>query len=390
MKRLTSYLLILCFVLTLFSVADATFPTGWGRKCEIVLPCSLIDANLTDYPNYLNEDNFPAEMFSGANASKNDGADIRFSSDFDGTAQLPREKVRFDTTNNTAEFHVKYSRRAATDDTIYVWYDNASATEPAEDSEFGRENVWDSYYKGVWHLNENPDASAPQFNDATSNDNDGTAHASLNYDDTTSVAGGKVGKAIFFPGDFDWPSIGMGDLDVDSAITIEYWSWVNDLTQPQNNRGQQVSKWGSYATILDDTNHVNDKYAALLWAGNTTASTAVRPVIETWEYIAYTYNRSYKIMYKDAASPDSVADTEDITQNNETLNIAGYGGGNYPFRGKLDEIRISRAGRSPAWIKACYKNQNTPELFAVEGTPQDVEEAEPAESTFRRRESRRR
>jgi len=381
---------VLIFLL-LTSVCWPAFPDGWGRKCEIVLQDSLVDANLSNYPVLLTYATLPSEMFSGANASKNDGGDIRFSSDENGSTRLACEVVRFDTVNNTAEIWTQVPSITASGNTsIWVWYDSSSSNQPAEDATYGRENVWDSYYKGVWHLNENPDASAPQFNDATSNDNDGTAHASLNYDDTTSVAGGKVGKAIFFPGDFDWPSIGMGDLDVDSAITIEYWSWVNDLTQPQNNRGQQVSKWGSYATILDDTNHVNDKYAALLWAGNTTASTAVRPVIETWEYIAYTYNRSYKIMYKDAASPDSVADTEDITQNNETLNIAGYGGGNYPFRGKLDEIRISRAGRSPAWIKACYKNQNTPELFAVEGTPQDVEEAEPAESTFRRRESRRR
>ena len=41
------------------------------------------------------------------------------------------------------------------------------------------ESVWDDNYKGVWHLGERPSDPSPQFEDRTSNNNDGTAFGGM-------------------------------------------------------------------------------------------------------------------------------------------------------------------------------------------------------------------
>ncbi len=52
----------------------------------------------------------------------------------------------------------------APDTVIYMYYGNASATDQSN-----KNGVWDSNYKAVYHLTQNPAGTAPQLLESTSN-----------------------------------------------------------------------------------------------------------------------------------------------------------------------------------------------------------------------------
>ena len=153
------------------------FPTGWNRKCSIVIQSSKVPADLSNFPVLLTEDCLPSEMLDkdGSYPALEGGADIRFTSDTEGVTPLHREVVSCvldnDPSNATAEIWVNVpvvDHDANT--TIYVWYNNASATEPdPDDADHGRHGVWDSNYKTVLHM---IGATATDIDDSTSNNND--------------------------------------------------------------------------------------------------------------------------------------------------------------------------------------------------------------------------
>jgi len=155
---------------TIVSIDDSTASGG----------SSQVPANLTDFPVLLTEATLPTEMLDadGTYPALNGGGDIRFSSDSGGSTRLSCEIVDFTTDNNPAngkgEIWVKVPTVSSSSNTsIWVWYDSSAASQPHPDSTYGSKSVWDSNYKGVWHLNESGNGTADEFADATSNANDG-------------------------------------------------------------------------------------------------------------------------------------------------------------------------------------------------------------------------
>ncbi len=132
--------------------------------------------NITNYPMLvrLDSNNF---IFSQA---KTDGSDIRFT-DPDGTV-LSYSIEKWDYTNKKAWLWVKVPQVDANSNTDYIkmyWGRPSASSQSSDASVFGS-------YVGVYHLQQSPGGTAPQFTDASGNGNNGTAQGGVTGDSVSA------------------------------------------------------------------------------------------------------------------------------------------------------------------------------------------------------------
>jgi hypothetical protein len=99
---------------------------------------------------------------------------------------------------------------SSADTVFYMYYGNASATNQQDPT-----NVWDTNFKSVWHLQQDPSGAAPQMLDSTSINNDGTSNGSMTTGDQVA---GKAGGSLDLDGSGDF--IEATDYDILNALTI--------------------------------------------------------------------------------------------------------------------------------------------------------------------------
>lgn len=131
---------------------------------------------------------------------KSDGGDIRLSL-LDGTP-IPREIEWCWSATDYVILHYKVDTVENTDLPFYVYWGNSSLSEPAADSTYGSQAVWNSGYAAVYHMNTDP--STTGLVDSTVNANNGIMNGSMTSDD---LVDGNYGKAIEFDGIDDFFNI---------------------------------------------------------------------------------------------------------------------------------------------------------------------------------------
>jgi hypothetical protein len=277
--------------------------------------------------------------------------------------------------NGTAEIHVKVtSVSASVDTTIYVWWNTAGTdSQPAASDTYGSENVWDSNYKLVLHMSQDPSGSAPQILDSTSNGYDATSRGSMTSGDLVDAA---VGKGLDFDGTDDDLRVtaagtNVGGISGNAAFTFE--SVCN------------FASLGDFASLL----FLGDASAALQaaalvarssgafglsFAGGNNGHTASSAVTTGTNYhlagvkSAGAINTTTTLYRNGASQALSGASTG-------TPNIDEAGGlGTFVATGflavaaNISETRISTTARSAAWIAATDSTLLTPGTFASAGS----------------------
>ena len=354
-----------------------SFPTGWGRKCALVIQSSKVDANQVNFPVLLTKDTLPSEMFDadGSYPALSGGGDIRFSSDSAGDTQLACEVVTStidnDPANGVAEIWVKVpSISSSSNTTIYVWYHKSGESQPAIDNAYGAENVWDSNFIMVQHMN---DATTSTITDSTSNSNDGTKKAANEPIEAT----GKIGKGQDFDG---------------SASGDDYITPANMLVV--NNTSWSISAWirsSGIGTIFGEGYNGNTSWALLLqidpnspysariifkenatWKCEAKGTTAIND--DAIHYIVGTQaSKSSRSVYVDGGAVEGT--NTDLLGDMSILNTCHIGilersTFGTSSDGWIDEVRVSNIARSVEWMGAEYKNQSDPGTFVIEGTPE--------------------
>lgn len=338
----------------LSATATATWIAGsWSNRIEITIPSGTVGENLSDFPVYVNLSHLGSDFFSSV---KSDGSDIRITTS-DGETEVPFELVSIDTGAETGELYFKGTLSSSSDTSFYIYYGNASATAYAATDTYGRNNVWDSGFVGVYHLEEDPGGSAPQFADSSGSGHDATAN---NLTSGSSTAG-KIGSAVTIS---DNQSIQFGDLGLSDTVSLT--AFID---------GSSAETFTEYF-YWDSANHFQVKTFVNIFfggatGGNDTSTNGSGKYLGQYAVTAASDGTTNR--YKDgallSAYPISLS-TPTLTGQSlqiplpSTTTINGY----------VDEVRISGAVRSGAWIAAEYLNINAPASFYAIGEEEDKPE----------------
>ncbi|PIZ97837.1 MAG: hypothetical protein COX79_00735, partial [Candidatus Levybacteria bacterium CG_4_10_14_0_2_um_filter_36_16] len=369
---LKSFLAVLLLLITgnflSVSKAEAWYNASWSYRVKITVDYTKVPSNQTNFPVYVNLANLPAGFHTHVNQT--DARDIRVTR-ADGDTELPREVVYYTAASDTGELYFKansLSNSANTD--FYIYYGNAAATEPAANSTYGSQNVWDSNYLFVHHYG----------NGSTLSLTDSTAYANNGSNSGTTAAVGKIGGAVEMSGVNQIYTIAdKAQFKSLTALSIEVWGYLD------------ASDTTGYFFLTKNVNDVTpaDPYEDFAFFGDATLNTMFRlsssPTtgwtdntqaagympITTWTGLVATYDGSTMRTYKNgsvSATTTSISRTTGVNTNPLRVGDFGPAGYAYDYNGKMDEMRMSNIARSGTWLSTQYNNQNSPSTFYAVGS----------------------
>jgi hypothetical protein len=228
-----------------------------------------------------------------------------------------------------------------------MFYGNSSVTT----DQSNKMAVWDSNYKGVWHL---PDGTTLSAADSTSNSNTSTITS-------TTAATGQIDGGASFNGSTSRIDISGTVNNSMSSYTVE--TWLNRGTAQPTGYGTFISRHASGA---------GNQYF-LVTSGGTVYRWDGFPATQTisanaWHHVVYTYDGTTERFYIDGAAAGSNVTT--LSWDSDNWRFGMNTGGNHQYSGLMDEVRISNAVRSADWISTEYNNQSSPLTFYSVGAAQ--------------------
>lgn len=359
--------------------------SDWAKRIKITIDHNDVDAGLSHFPVlvYLSLSSGITGVdvtciFDevGANSKK-----IAVTKS-DGTTELYVEIEKWDSVGEKAWLWVSrdgwaISNTADTD--IYIYYDNTKAdntTYVGDPNSTPAENVWDSNFKFVSHMRDDPDTS--HVRDSTSNNNDGTKQGTGEPAVTTS---GKVDDAQDFDGVNDNISIAhSAELASMTNITLE--AWINaDATQPDTQatiirRDPSSGTPRTFYLVDIQANVIRIYFMGSASADMSTGSGTTDLTGTGWHYVTAVRddagNKAYA--YINGVAEVDVADIADgdfISSPTAPVQIGCWRlSSERRFNGIIDEVRISSVARSAAWIKASYESGR--DHFVTYGTEEGI------------------
>jgi len=344
----------------------AWWNADWKKKRLVTISAEDVPEDLTDFPVLIeisatagknNQDITSIFTYTQAN-----GEDFRPIS-ADETTVLDYEIELWDSANQKALIWVRLpSISSASDTTFYIYYDNPAAADAQNPT-----GVWDTNFKMVLHMNQDPSGAAPQLLDSTINDADATTAGAMTSAD---LVDGKVGKAINFDGIDDKATVPDAKTSFTGSLTLEAWIYM-DVGDFDEGIMEKKTASGGYVLLVDNY-YGNDKPAFFVY---TIATDRIRGATTlaagTWYHLTGVFDsavpelRIYLNGVED--NPPVAASATTIADNTVNLDIAyDTASGNYTD-GKLDELRISTVARSAGWIKFNYNSQtDTVLIFGTE------------------------
>ena len=326
------------------------YNASWTHRIAIVIDHTQISGPLTNFPVLINITN--ASLKASAQFS---GNDILFAS-VDGTTKLDHEIESYTNSNGALVAWVKVPLLSSTvDTTLYLYFGNTGST-----NQQNATAVWNANFKGVWHLKESPG----NFGDSTVNGNTGTNVVS---------AVGKTG-IISSGQQFDSTKtnyIDAGSFDPSAAdLTISLWARWNGV----NGQHQTlVAKRDLYSAAKMRWEFVRDSSGTLRFISfASTADFAVDvPDTNNWHLYVVTRSGTTCNLYMDGSAYGSTATLASYGTNTTAQVLIG---GNFDLKeswsGYFDEVRISGAAQSTAWVATEYNNQSSPGAFYNLGSPE--------------------
>ena len=352
-------------------VTAAWYDPNWQYRKAITIDHTKVGAALSNFPVLISRTD--TDLITKAQST---GNDILFTSS-DGSTKLNHQIESFTSGTGALVAWVSVPSLSTTVDTvIYQYYGYATAT-----NQQNATAVWDANFTGVWHLSENPTATAPQFKDSTSNADNGTNQGSIA---SGAQVAGKVDGSLTLDGTSDYISTNTLST-VPTSTTIEAWFKTSTAS------GNKIVGFESSQTGTGASGSAN--YDRMMWVGTDgklrlgmfdgtleIATSAATVTDGAWHHAVGVEDNTLHTLtlYLDGVS--AVAATGTTPQSYTgywrigsymmyagwTNSAAGY------FPGSVDEVRVSTIARSSGWITTEYNNQSAPSTFAstsAEQTP---------------------
>ncbi|MFW9773882.1 MAG: DUF2341 domain-containing protein, partial [Candidatus Thorarchaeota archaeon] len=298
------------------------------------------------------------------------GNDIAFS---DGFSWLDHETEFFDKSYNGSHAQlvvwVRIPNLSPSFDTVIRMYYGNSTTSSNENPS----GVWNTNYKGVWHLKENPSDSAPQFSDSTIYNNDGTAVNLFSSNQTS----GKIDGGLIF-NDENEACVNVSDndsLDLNSDMTISAWVKTND-NEPDVDI--VITKWS-----LNPPNQnywlgkLNSNEFAFYVDANQEVTMNLNLINDNnWHYVVGVADSTNSLLriYLDGIQRNTNSYSGSSQTGNQYLNIGRSSGIiEQEWNGKIDEVRVVDAIHSADWIATEYNNQYDPQSYITVGSEENYD-----------------
>jgi hypothetical protein len=316
-------------------------------------------ATLTDFPVLFSGTySWLATVANGGRVESASGYDIAFYSDEALSTQLKHEVVSWDAATGAVEMWVKVPSVSHTANTIiYIAYGDASVSTTQADPT----NVWDSSYKGVWHL---PNGTTLAAEDSTVNNKDGSITGAV-------AASGKVDGAASFAGSTSTNRISVSALTASAAKTWEAWLYVDSVDSTSR-------RWFQHGELKDQVlmDTTNTFYYQVENSGGGLAAWKTGlPSTGQWVHVVVAHDGSSTandpVIYFDGVSQsvtEVAAPASAISTGSATLLIGNRLSDNArAMAGDIDEMRMSNAVRSSSYVTASYNSQNDPSTFYAVG-----------------------
>ncbi len=349
----------------------------WSNNCKVFLNTTGsgadVSGDVTGFPVLVR---LSGTDFDFAEA-QNEGADLRFAK-AGGVVPLPYEIEHWDAANEQAAVWVTVDTvYGANSDQYFMMYWGKSGV---GDNSCGG-CVFDTAdaFEGVWHLGESGTGAAGEFTDATLNDNDGRG-GNGDAGEVPTRIDGPIGYCQEFdstrPDDITIPGTPSNSIG-GTALTISAWANLQmtckgcgDAANMRMIFGKGWQGWGLYHR---NAPHDSSYAFYCTYGGTPSSSTNSGPDFASreWHHVTGTYDGSMLRIYVDGDSVGSTPETTPVTADNDKLFIGNYNSGAnvHKWHGWIDEPRISRTVRSPAWIRLCYQNQRQSQtLVTVQST----------------------
>jgi hypothetical protein len=326
------------------TIKKAWYDPNWQYRKQITIDSTKVSNNLTDFPVLINQNS----DINLASHARSDGWDIVFTSS-DKKTKLNHEIETYNSTSGKLVAWVNVPVLSSTSNTtLYMYYGY-----PTSSNQQNSSNVWSSF-QSIWHLKENPAATAPQVQDSTSNNRGATSVGGMA---SMQQVDGKIDGSLNFDGSND----GLDIASFSIGANFTYEAWVNAaivtggngfrdiMTNYNYNRWLGLGTNGGSSGIIDFYDGTDSYFGTALSTN-------------TWYHIVATYDGTNLRVYRNGNLLGTLA--KSYSAQNSTFHI-GYSksiSAEY-FNGMIDEVRVSNIIRSQAWIITEYNNQNSPNTF---------------------------
>jgi len=339
---------------------------SWKYRQKITIDHTKVGATTED------ETNFPVEIsLTGLSNINTAGSDIRFTI-YDGLTPIAREIESYSSGILVAWVKVTLSYTA--DTVIYMYYGNSGATEPAANSTYGSQSVWDTYYSAVYHV-----ATSNTYNDSTSYGNN---VSNTGFTTTTGKIDGGVNASEGYATKVTPTNLYFTTSDY---ITIEAWvkrtattaTNYESITSNYSGVGNRQFEFDFNKQAVGEPvyNAITFHFFAGTYPSGTWQSYCHNSAdTDTTAFHHYVFSFIYgtpgsAALYVDGSSAAGTwTNTGNGVPSTSTYGFMIGGtdaGGSGEFvNGTMDEIRVSKGiQRSAGWISTEYNNQNSPSTF---------------------------
>ncbi|MFN0060536.1 MAG: DUF2341 domain-containing protein, partial [Planctomycetota bacterium] len=347
-----------CALCTLGLAASAQgqswYSSSWNFRKAITIDYTRVGstgAPHTDFPVLISVTD--SDLSADA---QSDGDDILFTSS-NGTTKLDHEIEKYTSGTGLLVAWVRVSSLSAASNTVlYMYYGNGGAS-----NQQNATGVWNSSYKGVWHLKETAGGTGAIL-DATSNANHGTDNGS-----PTFAATGIIGNAISFDGSNDYISVAdSASLDITGSGAISAWyrlsavgTWRSLVDKGTANDPGETHNYG----MEFDTGNSMSCVMGNGTTANSFTSMATYTDTSSFHHVVLSWDGSNQRFYFDGSLSQTNSQTLTPAANTASVLIGAYATVVDYFNGRIDEVRISSANRSAGWILTEYNNGNSPGTF---------------------------
>lgn len=333
---------------------------GWYSSWQLRKAITIDATKVSSGPHT----NFPVLVNLSSDASlasraQSDGDDILFTSS-DGATKLSHEIEKYTSSTGALVAWVKVpSLSSASNTVLYMYYGDAAVSSQQDAS-----GVWDTNYKAVYHLKEDPAvAGANGIIDSTSNANHGT---DIN---TVGTVTGQIDGSLNFTGAGYVEAPNSTSLNISgTATTISFWASVIDNGNDSVLVEKALAGPTAYQYAVEfDGNNANTFDFYFRASDNTMPAFSMLPTAGVLQYGVFTYDGANVRGYLNGALAFTTANTKSIQSSTLPFRLGVDQNGGQAYNGKLDEVRVSNVARAAGWITTEYNNQGTPTTFYAVG-----------------------